>query len=173
MLTCMSLDQNAFPAPFDRHVEPIRPEWIDYNGHMNVAYYVLVFDNATDVLFEAMDFGSAWRKRSGRSFFAVEAHVRYLAELTLGDDAAVETQILSVDAKRLHYFHTLRHKTTGVAAATMEMLSLHVDLGMRRAVAFAPDDRARIDGFAQAHARLLMPIAAGRAIALRKADNPR
>jgi acyl-CoA thioester hydrolase len=151
----------------------IEPSWIDYNGHLNVAYYVLVFDNATDALFEAMDFGAAWRKRSGRSFFAVEAHVRYLAELTLGDDVCVATQILGTDDKRLHYFHTLRHKTAGTVAATMEMLSLHVDLGMRRAIPFAPDDRARIAGFAQAHAKLPTPDGAGRAVGLRKAAQPR
>ncbi|MCA3260923.1 MAG: thioesterase family protein [Telmatospirillum sp.] len=169
----MDTPQPAFSAPYDRHVEAIRPEWIDYNGHLNVAYYVLVFDNATDALFEAMDFGAAWRRRSGRSFFAVEAHVRYLAELTLGDEVCVATQILAVDDKRLHYFHALRHKTTGTLSATMEMLSLHVDLGRRQAVPFAPDDRARIAGFAAAHAGLPIPDGAGRAVGLRRAAQPR
>jgi acyl-CoA thioester hydrolase len=169
----MDTKNAAFAAPYDRHAEAIRPEWIDYNGHMNVAFYVLVFDNATDALFEAMDFGAAWRKRSGRSFFAVEAHVRYLAELTLGDEVRVATQILGEGDKRLHYFHTLRHKTTGTLAATMEMLSLHVDLGMRRAIPFADDDRARIAGFAASHAALPIPDGAGRAVGLRKASEPR
>ena len=169
----MDTPQAAFAAPFDRHAEAIRPEWIDYNGHMNVAFYVLVFDNATDALFEAMDFGAAWRKRSGRSFFAAEAHVRYLAELTLGEEVRVATQILGADAKRLHCFHSMRRKKTGIVAATMEMLSLHVDLGMRRAVPFAQDDRARIAGFAAAHAGLPIPDGAGRAVGLRKAAEPR
>jgi len=168
----MDTPQAAFAAPFDRHAEAIRPEWIDYNGHMNVAFYVLVFDNATDALFEAMDFGAAWRRRSGRSFFAVEAHVRYLAELTLDDEVRVATQILGTDAKRLHCFHTLRRKATGGVAATMEMLSLHVDLGTRRAVPFAPDDRARIAGFAASHANLPTPDGAGRAVGLRKVAEP-
>lgn len=169
----MDTPQAAFSAPFDRHAEVIRPEWIDYNGHMNVAFYVLVFDNATDALFEAMDFGAAWRKRSERSFFAVEAHVRYMAELTLGDAVRVATQILAADDKRLHCFHTLRHKTTGTVAATMEFLALHVDLGTRRAIQFAPDDRARIASFAAAHAELPMPDGAGRAVGLRRAGEPR
>lgn len=158
----------AFPAPYARHVEPVRPEWIDYNGHLNVAFYVLAFDNATDTLFEAIDFGAAWRKRTHRSFFAVEGHVRYLAELTLGDDMAVATQILKVDAKRFHYFHTLRNRASGALCATMEMLSLHVDLGSRRAVAFAPDDRQRIDAFAAAHAHLPLPDGAARAVGQRR-----
>jgi acyl-CoA thioester hydrolase len=162
------MNATAFSAPFDRHAEPVRPEWIDYNGHLNVAFYVLAFDNATDTLFEAIDFGAAWRKRTNRSFFAVEAHVRYLAELTLGDDMAIATQILNVDAKRFHYFHALRNRATGTLCATMEMLSLHVDLGSRRATAFAQDDHVRIDAFAKAHAHLPLPEGAGRAVGHRR-----
>lgn len=158
------MNEAAFSAPFERHVEPVRPEWIDYNGHMNVAFYVLAFDNATDTLFEAIDFGTAWRKRAQRSFFAVEGHVRYLAELTLGDDMAIGTQILNVDAKRLHFFHTLHNRATGTLCATMEIMALHVDLGSRRAVEFAQGDRARIDAFAKAHAHLPLPDGAGRAV---------
>jgi acyl-CoA thioester hydrolase len=155
-----------FPALFDRHAEPVRPEWIDYNGHMNVAYYVLAFDNATDTFFEAMDFGAAWRKRSGRSFFAVEGHVRYLGETKLGDTLAISTQLVGADAKRIHYFHTMRVAATGAVAATMEFLSLQVDLASRRTVPFAPDDQARIDAFVRAHAGLPLPEAAGRRVSM-------
>ncbi len=159
-------DAAAFPAPFDRHVEPVRPEWIDYNGHMNVAYYVLAFDNATDVFFEAIGFGADWRKATGRSFFAVDAHVRYVAELRPGENLAVSTQLLSADAKRIRYFHTMRNAATGDLAATVEFLSLHVDMARRRVVAFSPADQARIDAIAQAHAGLPVPEVAGRGIAL-------
>lgn len=155
-----------FPAPLDRHSEPIRPEWIDYNGHMNVAYYVLAFDSATDVFFEAMGFGAAWRTASGRSFFAVDAHVRYVGELRLGERLAVATQLLSADAKRLRYFHTMRNAATGAVAATAEFLSLQVDMVTRRVVPFAADDQARIDAVVRAHTILPVPPAAGRGIAL-------
>ncbi len=156
----------AFPAPFDRHAEPVRPDWIDYNGHMNVAYYVLAFDNATDTFFEAMDFGAVWRKRSNCSFFAVEGHVRYLGELKLGEMIAVSTHLIAADAKRIHYFHTMRNAATGAVAATVEFLSLHVDMASRRAVPFRPDDRQRIDSFARAHAGMPVPEAVGRRIAM-------
>jgi len=159
-------EASKFPAPFDRHVEPVRPEWIDYNGHMNVAYYVLAFDYATDTFFEAMDFGEAWRRRSGRSFFAVEGHIRYLGELKPGERLAVETVLLAADAKRIHYFHTMRNAATGAIAATVEYLSLHVDMAGRRSVAFSPEDRVRIDGFARAHAGLARPEAAGRRVSM-------
>ncbi|MBI3507132.1 MAG: thioesterase family protein [Proteobacteria bacterium] len=158
--------QAGFPAPFDRHAEPVRPEWIDYNGHMNVAFYVLAFDNATDTFFEAMDFGAAWRRRTDRSFFAVEGHVRYLGELKPGETLAITTQLVAADAKRIHYFHTMRNAASGAVAATIEFLSLHVDMRSRRAVPFAPDDRARIDAVARAHAHLPAPEAAGRRVSM-------
>jgi len=160
------IEASKFPTPFDRHVEPVRSEWIDYNGHMNVAYYVLAFDNATDTFFEAMDFGESWRRRSGRSFFAVEGHIRYLGELKLGERLAVETVVLAADSKRIHYFHSMRNAATGAIAATVEFLSLHVDMAGRRSVAFAPEDRVRIDGYAHAHAGLARPDAAGRRVSM-------
>lgn len=160
------IDVSALPVPFDRHVEPVRPEWIDYNGHMNVSYYVLAFDNATDTFFEAMDFGAAWRTRSNRSFFAVEGHIRYLGELRPGERLAVTIQLLGADAKRIHYFHTMTNAATGAIAATAEFLSLHVDMASRRSVPFAAEDQARIDAVARAHAGLPRPEAAGRRVAM-------
>ncbi|MBI1243415.1 MAG: thioesterase-like protein [Alphaproteobacteria bacterium] len=133
---------------------------------MNVAYYVLAFDNATDVFFEAVGFGEAWRKATGRSFFAVDAHVRYIGELKPGERLAVATHLLAADTKRIRYFHTMRNADTGTVAATVEFLSLHVDMVTRRVVAFGPEDQARIDSFARAHANLPVPEAAGRGISL-------
>ena len=130
---------------FVRHVEPVRPEWIDYNGHMNVAYYVVVFDNATDVLFDALGFDAAWRARSGRSFFAVEGHIRYLGETKLGQNLAVESRLLAVDAKRIHYFHTMRVEGSDAIASTFESLSLHVDMATRRSAKFSDRKSTRLN----------------------------
>ena len=159
-------DPSSFPPRSTAMPSPSRPDWIDYNGHMNVAYYVLAFDNATDTFFEAMDFGAVWRKRTNCSFFAVEGHVRYLGELKLGETIAISTQLVAADAKRIHYFHTMRNADTGAVAATIEFLSLHVDMESRRAVPFGPEDRRRIDAFARAHAGLPVPEAIGRRIAM-------
>ena len=79
----------AIPAPLDRHRETVLPEWTDYNGHMNVAYYVLAFDHGTDVLLEELGLGEAYRAATGCSFFVLEQHVVYVAELKAGDLGAV------------------------------------------------------------------------------------
>ena len=135
------------------HVEPVRPEWIDYNGHMNVAYYLVAFDNATDAFFDALGFDEAWRKRTGHSFFAVEGHIRYLGETKL-----------AADAKRIHYFHTMRVEGSGAIASTFECLSLHVDMRTRKSAPFAPDDLARVREVVAAHAALPPPEGVGRAV---------
>lgn len=157
------MEPDAFPAPFDRHTETVRPEWIDYNGHMNVAFYVLAFDHATDAFFEAMEFGAAWRARAARSFFAVEGHIRYLAELKAGETLAVATTLLAADEKRIRFFHAMR-AGDGRAVAQVEFVALQVDLATRRTSAFAPDDSARLAAVLRAHAGLKRPADAGRGI---------
>jgi acyl-CoA thioester hydrolase len=153
---------------FARHVEPVRPEWIDYNGHMNVAYYLVAFDNATDVFFDALGFDAAWRARSGCSFFAVEGHIRYLGETKLGQNLAVETRLLAADAKRIHYFHTMRVEGSDAIASTFESLSLHVDMATRRSAKFAAEDLARVRAVAAVHAKLPPPDGVGRAVAMKR-----
>jgi acyl-CoA thioester hydrolase len=157
------MESDTFPAPFDRHAETVRPEWIDYNGHMNVAFYVLAFDHATDAFFEAMGFGAEWRARAGRSFFAVEGHIRYLAELRAGETLAVATTLLAADEKRIRFFHAMR-AGDGRAVAQVEFVALQVDLATRRTAAFAPDDVARLAAVLRAHAGLQRPADAGRGI---------
>lgn len=157
-----------FPTPFDRHSERVRSEWIDFNGHMNVAYYVVVFDNAVDVLFEALGYGRDWREAAGRSHFAVEAHIRYLGEVKLGTLVAVESRMLGADAKRLHHFHIMRNAETGAVAATFEVLSLTVDMTTRKAGSLAPADLQRALDAVAAHATLPLPDGVGRAVAMKR-----
>ncbi len=156
---------DGVPAPLDRHRGTVRPEWIDYNGHMNVAYYVLVFDHATDVLFDWLGLGEAYRRASEYSLFAVESHITYQRELAAGDPVAVSSQLLGYDGKRLHVFHRMRHAEAGFAAATIEIMALHVDLGRRRAAPFPAPACARLARLHAAHMGLSRPAEAGRAIA--------
>ncbi len=157
-----------FPTPFDRHRERVRPEWLDYNGHMNVAYYVVVFDNAVDALFEELGFGGEWREAARRSFFAVEAHIRYLGEVTRDAPLAVESRVLAADAKRIHHFHIMRHAETGAIAATFEVLSLAVDMTTRKAGALPKDDLQRALAAVAAHGALPAPDGVGRAVAMKR-----
>lgn len=153
-----------FPAPLADHRETVRPDWIDYNGHMNVAYYVLVFDHATDVLFGALGLGSDYLERTNCSVFVVESHIRYLREVTEGDPLRTETRLLGFDDKRLHFHHTMRQAEDDFVAATTELMALHVDLTERRALPFPPPVMATLRRAWASHGALPPPDDAGRAI---------
>jgi acyl-CoA thioester hydrolase len=117
----------------------VLPEWIDFNGHMNVAYYVLAFDHGVDALW--VDFGITAEhvQKNQSSTFAVETHVLYKQELKLDDPYVVTAQVLAFDAKRIHQFQRMYHAESGFLAATAEWMTLHVDLKKRR-VAPWPED---------------------------------
>jgi acyl-CoA thioester hydrolase len=149
------------------HSETVRPEWVDYNGHMNVAYYVLIFDHATDALLDAIGIGESYRRAERGSFFIVEAHVAYRRELHAGDPVRIETQILGHDDKRLHAFLRMVHAESGELAATYEILGLHVDMKSRRAAPFPAPARKRIRALAARHASRPRPPEAGLGIGLR------
>jgi acyl-CoA thioester hydrolase len=154
------------------HRTSVQPEWIDFNGHMNVAYYVLAFDQATDKFFDQIGLDEAYRTATNRSTFAVEQHVMYLREVKLGDPLRFTTQLIDYDAKRVHYFHRMYHDGEGYLAATSEILSVHIDLGLRRSVAFGPPDNARLVALAAAHAGLPRPEQSGRVIGIRRTPRP-
>ena len=106
----------TFEAPISRWQERILPEWLDYNGHMNVAYFMLVFDHGTDAFYPLIGLGKPYRQRTGKSTFAVESHITYQRELSVNEEVKVTTQLLGFDAKRIHYFHTMWHVEKKVAA---------------------------------------------------------
>jgi acyl-CoA thioester hydrolase len=148
------------------HREKVRPEWVDYNGHMNVAYYVMVFDHGTDRLLDHLGLGRIYRDADGRSVFVVEAHVTYDRELKAGDEVAVSSRILGRDDKRLHVFHEMRRVDDEALAATSELLFLHVDMSTRSATPFPDAAKARIDALIRMQSGLPLPDRAGRAIGL-------
>ncbi|MDB5361399.1 MAG: thioesterase-like protein [Rhodospirillales bacterium] len=153
-----------FPTPFAVHTEAVRPEWLDYNGHMNLAYYVLVFDHATDVLFDALGVGADYRQSTDLSLFAVESHILYQGEVGDGAPLRIESRVLGVDGKRLHFGHEMFHATENRRAATIELMAVHVDLRTRRTSPFPPERRPLLDEAAAAHARLPAADWAGRCI---------
>ncbi len=150
--------------PLVPYEETVRPEWVDYNGHMNVAYYVLIFDRATDGLLDALGIGETYRRDGNGSLFIVESHVAFRRELGAGDSVQVETQILEYDDKRLHGFSRMIHAVRGEVSATYEFLGLHVDMGSRRAAPFPAWAQERIRILALQHAARPRPPEAGRGI---------
>ena len=144
----------------------VDPAWIDYNGHMNIAYYVLAFDKATDNMFDRLGLGEAYVTANAASIFVVEAHVTYDREVVSGDPLTITTQLLGSDAKRVHFFHQMYHTTDGYLAATNEILGLHVDTAKRRTVPFPEARAAAVAGAVAKHAGVPRPSAAGRRISL-------
>jgi acyl-CoA thioester hydrolase len=153
------------PAPFVSTVMRVEPQWIDYNGHLNMAYYNVLFDRAVDQAYELIGIGFDYLKQHNQSTFTAEAHVRYLRELKEDDPVRVTLQLLDYDTKRIHYFEELRHAEEGWLSATSENMTLHVDMGAKKVVAFPDDILRTLERVKQAHAALpLLPDGAGRSI---------
>jgi acyl-CoA thioester hydrolase len=132
------------PAPFDRYRTRVRPEWIDSNGHMNMGYYVVVFDLATDEWLAWVGLDVAHREAEKATTFCLEAHVTYHREVRAGDPLRFTTRLLGHDAKRIHYIHEMFHADEGYLAATNELMSLHVSRDTRRGAPMAPAILARL-----------------------------
>lgn len=166
----MSGSRGTAPAAPVRPLAPYRatvaPEWIDYNGHMNVAYYVLAFDRASDRLLDHLGLGEAYRRATDHSIYVLEAHVTYERELGAGEPFAVTTRLIDADARRLHIFHRMDHAEHGHLAATCELMALHVDLAGPRAAAMPDAARERVDALLAEHRRLAVPPQLGRRIGL-------
>ena len=123
--------------------EPVRDEWIDYNGHLSEPYYVLVFGHATDAVMEHVGLGPEHRARAGTSLFTVEAHVRYLDQVSAGADLEVQSALIGATGKLLWIWHELR--VDGTLRATEEVLGVHVDTAAGRSSPFPAEVVRRID----------------------------
>ena len=137
----------------------VRPEWIDYNGHMTDSRYLQVFGDATDALLRYAGVDDAYRN-SGRALFTVESHVRHVAEARALEALYVTTQVLELDDKRLRLFHSLHRRRDDALVATAEQLYLHVSDG--KAAVLDAEVHASLERVRGAHARLPLPLHAGR-----------
>ncbi len=153
------------PAPLEGHETSVRPEWIDSNGHMNLAYYVVVFDHATDAFCDRVGLDDEFRRRTNAGIFAVETHTLYRRELLLGERVRVRTILLGADPKRFHLAHEMLH-ADGSRVAMQEILFLFVDLATRRVAQFPPDLASRLRQAEADHAALPRPDWIGRRIAM-------
>ena len=153
-------------APFLSSVMQIEPQWVDYNGHLNMAYYNVMFDRAIDELWLKLGIGPAYMGERHGSTFTAECHVRYLREIHVGDAVQISILLVAADEKRLHTFEELRHAGEGWLSATSENMTMHVDMNTRKTAPFPPDIKARIDAVARAHARAPRPEGIGRKVAI-------
>jgi acyl-CoA thioester hydrolase len=136
------------------HEAAVRPEWVDYNGHMNEAFYVLIFGDATDAFYDHVGLDHAARTAGRVSVYTVEAHIQYLVEAHEGEQLRIATRLLAHDAKRLRLHHAMHREADGQVLAVTELLALHVDKTTTRAAAFGAGPFARIEAVAVAQAEL-------------------
>ena len=123
--------------------EKIIKEWTDYNGHLNVAYYVYVFDIAADIMLNNFKMGGESAKQDKKSTFVVEMHTNYNQEVKLGEEVETQLTYIDHDKKRIQYKLSMFHKEKKYLAATNEVLSLYIDLSQRRVAEF-DSDRVKI-----------------------------
>ncbi len=155
-----------FFAPFVSSVMRVEDAWIDYNGHLNMAYHNVLFDRCVDEAYDLIGIGAHYVAIRRQSAYTAEVHVRYLRELHAGDPVRVTLQLIDYDEKRLHYFQQLFHAEHGWIAATSENLALHVDMAQRKTTPFPAPAMRRLMQMKAAHARLPRPEATGRRIGM-------
>jgi len=145
----------------------IEPEWIDYNGHLNMAYYNVLFDRGLDEIWTRIGFGPDYAANSGFTTYSAECHIRYLREVHQGDQVRVRFHLLDYDEKRLHLYQELIH-SDGWISATAEGLSLHIDMSGPRVAPMPANILANVRAIAEKHAALPKPANIGRPIGIRR-----
>tara|TARA_B100001063_G_scaffold77859_1_gene72340 strand:+ start:67 stop:534 length:468 start_codon:yes stop_codon:yes gene_type:complete len=114
----------------------IKKEWTDYNNHMNMAYYVLVFDQIWEVILEKFKMGEQSAKTTKMSTMVVETHTTYNNEVKEGDEVEINLTFFDHDKKRLHFKMEMIEKSSKKLSATLESLSLYIDLNRRKVTEF-------------------------------------
>lgn len=158
-----------FPAaPLATAQGEVLDEWLDHNGHMNVAYYLLIFDRATDRFHALLGKNADYVRRSGCSTFALEMHLTYERELLPRAPYRVSTQLVDADSKRIHMLHRMFHANEGWLAATNESITMHIDMSARRSTPFPAEITERLERLRAAHAALPADGHVGRRVGIRR-----
>ena len=125
----------------------IKKEWTDYNEHMNMAYYVLIFDKAWEVILEKFNMGEISAKTTKMSTMVVETHTTYNNEVKQGDEVEIVLTFFDHDKKRLHFRLEMYEKKSKTLSATIEMLALYIDLNKRKVTEFDSERTKIMDDF--------------------------
>jgi acyl-CoA thioester hydrolase len=153
-------------APLICPEQRVEQEWIDYNGHMNMAFYNVVFDRGVDLGGRRIIKKAEYAAEGIVTSFTLEVHVTYLQELMLGDPIRVELQLLDYDSKRMHFFEQMYHAEEGYLAATSEQITMHVDMQTRRSAPFPAQALEHIEALTAAHRGLPRPPQVGHVIGI-------
>jgi len=147
----------------------VKPEWIDYNGHMNMGYYLVAFDQiATDGFYDYLGIGVEHEQSVGKSTFSLAANIDFIGELMEGDPLRFTTQLVDFDHKRLHFFHCLYHGEKGYLAAINENLGMYIDMDTRRSTTFSDSQMARFQQELELGRQFGSPEGLGRKLGIRR-----
>lgn len=155
------------PGPLRLFSTTVRPEWVDYNGHMSESYYLYVFGDNADAFFRHVGIDDAYRA-AGHSLYTVQTHLHHLREVAEGEPLTLTLRVLDSDDKRVHLFQEMFHGTTDRLLATAEQMLVHVDMSGGHSEAMPDDLRTRIEALREAHAVLPVPDLVGRPLQLRR-----
>jgi acyl-CoA thioester hydrolase len=167
MVDASALDAEIEALDYSRF--KVGTEHIDANGHMNVGYYGLLFDQALDLPWARLGIYSRLILEQGKSSFALESHLTYQRELREGDPLWFSLVLLDYDPKRVHYFMRMFHARERWLAATCEQLSICMDMNTRRSTGWPQDCLANICALFEVHRTRPRPVEAGRTIRIRRA----
>jgi len=153
---------------FLAHRGQVQPQWADDNKHMNLAYYLVMFDAASDAMFEILNIGVSYRHEADRTAFAAETHLVYEREMNVGDWAKIFTTVVDVDDKRLHLAHEMYRDGETARACLQEIMFVNVNLTTRRAAVWGDEVMRGMAAVRDAHAHLPRPEKLGRSIGIRR-----
>ena len=159
------------PTPLSIHTETVKPQWIDHNGHMNSAFYVLAFDEAGTSLFNYFGITNNYRKKEKNGIFVGDYHIHYAREVIEGDPLKFTHLIINCDEKKVHYWQEMFHATDGYLAAQCEAIMLHVDLDTRKVSPFPEEVFTRIKSVHEVHTKSPHPENLGRIIRINRKRN--
>ena len=161
----MKLRNNPVESP----IEDVLGEWIDYNGHMNVAYYTLAFDRAIDFfLEETLGIGPTYVKHSNQGPYSLQANYHYLQELKKGDSLRSKILIIDADKKKIHMVLEMINASNGEKVATCETLLMNVDLTLRKSAEYPDWAQDKIQEYKKTCDGFAFPREAGKIITLKK-----
>lgn len=156
--------------PMTSYQTTISRDWVDYNGHLRDAFYLLIFSHATDALMDVLGLDEAGRARTGHTLYTLECHLNFLAEVKEGEEVEVRTQLLAHDAKRLHIHHGLYRPGEDASLAESEQMLMNIDSAVGRAALFDEQVAERVAHLAAEQQNLQRPACVGRVIGLRQAS---
>ena len=141
-------------------------DWLDYNEHMNVAYYLKAFDDAGEGLTVLLGMGADYTRRTNNSWVALESHITFQNEALLGQELRIESRVLDFDDKKMHIFQEMFRGDE--LLSTHEQLGLHFDTGARRGSVFTPEVHSRLEQLHTRQAQLARPAAVGRTVGIKR-----